>query len=224
MLNTALHKYRSSISTYDQTAERWTYKYLKRVLDFLLSLLLLVVLSPFLIVIAAIVKLTSPGPAFYPWHIVGQKGVRFTSYKFRTMIKDAEALEKPLRARGCNEMRGAYFKIRHDPRVTPVGAFLRKFSLDELPSLFSVLVGKMSLVGPRPVRESEFHQLSDWHKLRLSVKPGVTGIWQCSGKNKINDFNHIVALDLEYIAHWSLLLDIRIILKTIPTVLLGRNY
>ena len=190
----------------------------------MVALFLLILFAPFMVVIAVVVKLTSPGPAFYAWHIVGKNGTRFTSYKFRTMVKDAEVREHELRTQGRNEMRGVYFKLKHDDRITPFGAFLRKFSIDEVPNLFSVLKGDMSLVGPRPVRECEFHALNDWHKLRLLVKPGVTGVWQCSGKNKIEDFNHIVALDLEYIEHWSLLIDMQIILRTIPTVLFGRNY
>jgi lipopolysaccharide/colanic/teichoic acid biosynthesis glycosyltransferase len=195
----------------------------KRILDIIGATVVLAVLFPLLVLIAFLIKLTSPGPVFYRWRVVGKGGRPFVGYKFRTMVEDAEQREHKLRAEGANEMKGVYFKLEDDPRVTGIGRFLRKYSLDELPNLFSVLKGDMSLVGPRPARKHEFERFRDWHMGRLAVKPGVTGLWQVSGKNKITDFDEIVKLDLKYIEDWSLWLDFNILLKTIPVVLLGKN-
>ena len=210
--------------TRQDVSRKWTYRHVKRLIDFCLSLFGLILISPLLLIVAIIIKLGSPGGIFYRWVIVDQEGKPFASFKFRTMVGNAEQLEAGLRAAGLNEMKGVYFKLRNDPRVTPIGAFLRKFSLDELPTLISVLTGKMSLVGPRPIRSLEYEKLDDRGRLRLLVKPGITGPWQISGKNEISDFDDIVEIDLEYIENWSLLLDIQILLKTIPCVLAGRNY
>jgi lipopolysaccharide/colanic/teichoic acid biosynthesis glycosyltransferase len=196
----------------------------KRIIDIIGATMLLVVLSPLLVLITLLVKLTSPGPIFYCWKVVGKDGYSFVSYKFRTMVKDAEQMEKELRANGLNEMKGVYFKIRDDPRITGIGKLLRKYSLDELPTLYSVVKGDMSLVGPRPARIHEFEQFGEWHKRRLAVMPGLTGLWQVSGKNKVNDFDEIVKIDLGYIENWSLWLDLKILLQTIPVVLVGDNY
>lgn len=179
-------------------------------------------LFPFLTILALIVRFTSPGPIFFKWDVIGKDCEPFTSYKFRTMVENAESMEKDFRS--VNEMKGVYFKLKGDPRITPIGGVLRKYSLDELPTLFSVLKGDMSLVGPRPARVHEYEDFSDWHKKRLAVKPGVTGFWQVSGKNTITDFDEIVKLDLEYIENWSLWLDFKILFKTIPVVLFGKNY
>ena len=205
-------------------AQRREYRYVKRLLDFCLSLVALFLLSPFMAVIAVLVKLTSSGPVFYRWRVIGQGEKPFVGFKFRTMVENAESMEKELRASGRNEMRGVYFKLKDDPRLTPLGVYLRKYSLDELPTLLSVLVGKMSLVGPRPVRVHEYEELNDWHKMRLLVKPGVTGSWQISGKNKVDDFEEIVRIDLLYIKNWSLLNDLKIIIMTLPHVIMGFNY
>jgi lipopolysaccharide/colanic/teichoic acid biosynthesis glycosyltransferase len=141
-------------------------------------------------------------------------------YKFRTMVSNAEQLKQELAA--LNEMTGPVFKVSNDPRVTPIGRFLRKFSVDELPQLFNVLRGEMSLVGPRPLPVDEVRQFSDLaHRRRLSVKPGITCLWQISGRNNVSDFKEWVRLDLEYIDNWSLWLDLKILLRTIPVVLTG---
>ncbi len=139
------------------------------------------------------------------------------------MVEHAEQLEKQLRQKNNNEMKGVYFKLKKDSRVTIIGRVLRKFSIDELPQLYSVLKGDMSLVGPRPVRSVEKDELKDWHRRRFSVKPGVTSPWVISGKNKIYDFDDIARLDLSYIDNWSLWLDLKILIKTIPIILLGKN-
>ena len=193
----------------------------KRFVDIVSSLTLLIGFFPIMVIIAILIKLTSKGPIFYRWQVVGLNKKRFTGYKFRTMVENADELKKQLLDR--NEMNGVVFKIRKDPRVTSIGHILRKFSLDELPQLWSVLRGDMSLVGPRPPLVSELEQFESWHRRKLSVKPGMTCLWQISGRSKIRDFNDWVRLDLEYIDNWSLWLDFKILLKTIPVVLLGRG-
>lgn len=191
----------------------------KRAVDFVLSGIALVVLSPFFLVIAVIIKLSSTGPVYFRQERVGLSSRRFTLLKFRTMEKDAEKKLAALLAK--NEMKGPVFKLAKDPRVTPVGHFLRKFSLDELPQLWNVFVGEMSLVGPRPPLASEVKEYDPWQRRRLSMKPGITCIWQCSGRNKIVDFDQWAKLDLEYIDTWSFWLDIKLLLKTVPAVVFG---
>jgi lipopolysaccharide/colanic/teichoic acid biosynthesis glycosyltransferase len=143
------------------------------------------------------------------------------SWKFRTMVKNADELKKTLMHN--NEMTGPMFKLTNDPRILPVGHFLRKYSLDELPQLFSVLKGDLSLVGPRPPLQTEFKEFDLWHRRKLSVKPGLTCLWQISGRNKISNFDDWAKLDLEYIDKWSIWLDLKILLKTIPAVLSGKG-
>lgn len=191
----------------------------KRGIDFGAALGGLLVLSPLLVTIAAVSKLTSPGPVLYRWRVVGQGGRPFTGYKFRTMVQNADALKQELLAQ--NEMHGPVFKMVDDPRITPFGRVLRKFSLDELPQLWSVLKGDMSLVGPRPPLQSEYARFTAYQKTKLAVKPGLTCLWQISGRNDIPDLNEWVRLDLEYIEHWSLWLDFKILLLTVPAVLKG---
>lgn len=170
--------------------------------------------------IAIAIKLTSKGPVFFKQQRSGQNGQPFTLYKFRTMVTNAEQYRHELEA--MNEMSGPVFKLTKDPRVTPVGKFLRKFSLDELPQFWNVLRGEMSLVGPRPLPVDEVKRFSDLaHRRRLSVKPGLTCLWQIGGRNQIFDFKDWVRLDLEYIDNWSLWLDLKILLYTIPAVLRG---
>jgi len=193
----------------------------KRLMDIVISLIALIVLLPLFLLIALLIKATSKGPIFYRWNVVGKDCKPFTSWKFRTMVPDADEMKDLLKNR--NEMEGPVFKIRNDPRVTPIGRILRKYSLDELPQLFSVLTGKMSLVGPRPCLQSEFPHFSEWHKQKFAVKSGITCLWQISGRNDINDFDLWVKMDLEYIEHWSLWLDIKILAKTIPAVLSARG-
>ena len=187
----------------------------KRVVDVLGSFFLLVALSPVIAVISAVIRVSGPGPILFAWDIVGAGGRRVRSHKFRTMVPHAEALERALREQGANEMSSVYFKMRHDPRVTPVGRILRKLSLDELPSLWSVLRGDLSLVGPRPVRVAEIEYLKDWHWERFAVRPGLTSPWVLNGKNAIHDFDEIVASDLDYIRNWTLRGDLLILLRTL---------
>ena len=191
----------------------------KRVLDILTSALSLILLAPGFVVLGAVVKLTSPGPVFYRWKVVGKKGAPFTGYKFRSMVMDADELKAKLEAQ--NEMTGPMFKLTNDPRVTPVGAWMRKYSLDELPQLYSVLKGDMSLVGPRPPLVTEYEKFTEYQKQKLAVKPGITCLWQVSGRNDINDFDQWVRLDLEYIRNWSQQLDLEILLRTVGTVFSG---
>jgi len=191
----------------------------KRLMDIAGSAVLLVLLAPLLAAIAAAVKLGSPGPLLYGCDWVGQGGVRFRGYKFRTMVPDADALEATLQAQ--NQMQGPAFKMADDPRITPLGRFLRKYSLDELPQLWSVLKGDLSLVGPRPPREHEYAQFTDFQRQKLLAKQGITCLWQVEGRHRISDYDEWVKLDLEYIRNWSLWLDIRILFRTVGVVLKG---
>ncbi len=190
---------------------------IKHVMDLVGAFILLTVLLPLFLLIAIAIKLTSPGPVFFQQQRSGQNGAPFTLYKFRTMISNAEQLKHELEA--MNEMSGPVFKVTNDPRITRMGKWLRRYSLDELPQLFNVLRGEMSLVGPRPLPVDEVRRFSDLaHRRRLSVKPGITCLWQISGRNQIKDFRDWVRLDLEYIDNWSLWLDLSILLRTIPAV------
>ena len=199
-----------------------SYRAAKRILDIVISAALLALLSPLLIAIAALVWLNWPGaPVFYRWHVLGINKKPFTGYKFRTMVPNADALKTSFLA--LNEMQGPVFKLRNDPRVTPLGQFLRKYSLDELPQLWSVLKGDMSLVGPRPSFAEEAQRYEFWQRRKLSIKPGITCLWQINGRSEIHSFEHWARLDLEYIARASLWLDCKILLKTIPVVLRGRG-
>jgi len=192
----------------------------KQLLDFFGALFWLIVLSPVFLAVAVAIKSSSPGPIFFRQKRSGINGSPFTIYKFRTMNTNAEQLKHELAA--MNEMSGPVFKVTNDPRVTPIGKFLRKFSLDELPQLFNVLRGEMSLVGPRPLPVDEVRRFDNLaHRRRLSVKPGLTCLWQISGRNQITDFKDWVRLDLQYIDHWSIWLDLRILLLTVPVVLRG---
>ena len=189
----------------------------KMLMDFFGALALLVTLTVPMLAIALLIKLTSPGPAFFRQKRSGLNGSPFTLYKFRTMVTNAEQFKHELEA--MNEMRGPVFKVTNDPRITRIGKWLRRYSLDELPQLFNVLRGEMSLVGPRPLPVDEVRRFNDLaHRRRLSVKPGITCLWQISGRNQIADFKEWVRLDLEYIDNWSLWLDVKILLRTIPAV------
>jgi len=189
----------------------------KLLLDFFGALALLLVTAPLLLFCALLVKLTSPGPVLFKQQRSGLNGQPFTIYKFRTMTTNAEQFKHELAA--MNEMTGPVFKLTNDPRVTTAGKWLRKYSLDELPQLFNVLRGEMSLVGPRPLPVDEVKRFNDLaHRRRLSVKPGLTCLWQVSGRNQISDFKEWVRLDLEYIDNWSIWLDLLILLRTIPAV------
>jgi exopolysaccharide biosynthesis polyprenyl glycosylphosphotransferase len=192
---------------------------LKRLMDIFISGFLLLALSPLLLLIALLVKATSKGPVLYRWNVVGLNKKPFRSWKFRTMVPDADRLKAALEDR--NIMTGPVFKLAEDPRVTKIGKVLRKYSLDELPQLWSVLKGDMSLVGPRPVFPQELDAYESWHRRKLSIKPGITCLWQVSGRNNVRDFDEWVRMDFEYIDNWSLGLDIRILLRTVGAVLKG---
>jgi exopolysaccharide biosynthesis polyprenyl glycosylphosphotransferase len=193
---------------------------LKRSFDLVGSLLIILLLSPVLLLIALAVKLTSRGPVMYRSMRPGIGGQPFACLKFRTMYRDAHARQPDLE--DLNEASGALFKIRDDPRVTPVGRLLRRFSLDELPQLFNVVRGHMSLVGPRPLPQRDYDRLQDWHKKRYLVLPGITGLWQVSGRADL-DFDDLVRLDFLYLERWSVFLDLTILVKTIPAVLMRRG-
>lgn len=192
---------------------------LKYVLDFVLASVLLLLLAPLLLVIAGLVKRSSPGPILFRQDRLGLNKRRFQVYKFRTMVADAEARMAALE--GLNEVAGPVFKIKHDPRVTPIGRLLRRTSLDELPQLLNVIRGEMSLVGPRPLPIRDYEGFSqNWHRRRFSVRPGITCLWQVQGRNAI-PFDEWMKLDMRYIDSWSLWLDMKILCKTIPAVLRG---
>jgi exopolysaccharide biosynthesis polyprenyl glycosylphosphotransferase len=190
----------------------------KRAIDIVVSLILLVMLSPLFLILAIGIRLTSgPGSAFFIQKRCGLRGRPFRFFKFRSMVVDAEARKHELIH--LNEMQGPAFKIARDPRITRFGRFLRKYSLDELPQLWNVLVGEMSLVGPRPPTPDEVSAYTRRQAQRLSVIPGITGLWQVSGRSNISSFDRWVELDLAYIERWSLALDIRILARTVIVVL-----
>jgi len=192
---------------------------IKRLLDVVVAGALLLMLSPLFFALALFVRLTSAGPVFYRWRVVGKGGRPFIGYKFRSMVLNADELKANLEP--LNEMKGPVFKLTNDPRVTPVGSWMRRYSLDELPQLYSVVKGDMSLVGPRPPLVTEYAQFTEYQRQKLAVKPGITCLWQVSGRNRVSDFDEWVGLDLEYIRAWSLRLDLKILLKTVREVLVG---
>jgi exopolysaccharide biosynthesis polyprenyl glycosylphosphotransferase len=193
---------------------------LKRTFDLVVATLSLVLLAPILIMIGIAVKLSSRGPAIYRSVRPGMAGKPFYCFKFRTMREHADQIQADLEP--LNEQNGALFKIRQDPRLTAVGRFLRRFSIDELPQLVNVIRGEMSLVGPRPLPLRDFERLEAWHKKRYLVLPGITGLWQVSGRSNL-DFDDLVRLDFLYLERWSIFLDLSILLKTIPAVLSRRG-
>jgi lipopolysaccharide/colanic/teichoic acid biosynthesis glycosyltransferase len=192
----------------------------KRSFDFVGAIVLIVLLSPLLLTIAIAVFVTSRGPVLYRSIRPGMGGEPFACFKFRTMRSDADQMQADLES--LNEASGALFKIRRDPRLTPIGRLLRRYSLDELPQLFNVVLGQMSLVGPRPLPQRDFEQLEEWHKKRYLVLPGLTGLWQVSGRSEL-DFDDLVRLDFLYLERWSVGLDLSILLKTVPAVLSRRG-
>lgn len=206
------------LSIYSTRLSTWQ-GFMKWLIDFGGGLTLLVLLLPVMMVTALLIKLTSPGPVFFVQERVGLHKRRFKMFKFRTMVVDAPEMQKALEQ--SNEADGPVFKIKNDPRVTTVGRWLRKTSLDELPQLLNVVLGDLSLVGPRPLPERDFKRFNKrWFNRRFSVKPGITCIWQISGRSETS-FDKWIMQDLEYIDKWSLSLDIKILFKTIPTVLRG---
>jgi exopolysaccharide biosynthesis polyprenyl glycosylphosphotransferase len=207
--------------TFTTTPSNETQLALKRSLDVAISLLILALAGPVIGVAALAIKLTSPGSVLFKQKRIGLNGRMFTLYKFRTMIEDAHSRREEVAH--LNEMNGPAFKMRDDPRVTPVGRWLRRFSLDEFPQFWNVLKGDMSLVGPRPPIPEEVASYHRWHRRRLSMKPGLTCLWQINGRNQIQDFDHWMKLDLQYIDNWSPSLDFKILLRTIPAVLSGKG-
>ena len=201
------------------SAPRWRVN-AKRLIDVCGAILALVASMPIFAVVAAAVKLSSPGPVIFSQARVGKDGRVFRFYKFRSMRMNAESEREILKK--YNESTGPVFKIKDDPRLTPVGRFIRRTSIDELPQLWNVLRGDMSLVGPRPPIPHEVAMYSAWENQRLSVKPGLTCIWQVSGRCEV-DFETWVQMDIEYIENWSLLFDLNLLARTIPAVLLGRG-
>ena len=192
--------------------------YLKRLLDILCSFLLLVISIPLFFIIAILIKIDSKGPAFFLQKRCGKDGREFNMYKFRTMVKDAETLKKRLK----NEMDGPMFKLKNDPRITWLGRILRKLSLDELPQLLNVLKGEMSLVGPRPLADEEMVGDDIWREIRLSVRPGMTGLWQIMGRDS-GKFSDWITYDTEYVQKRSLFMDIKILFLTIIPVLRNKG-
>lgn len=198
-------------------AKEWQL-FVKRVMDIIISFIVLLIFSPVMLIAALLIKLTSNGPILFKQERIGLNGRKFTLFKFRSMVVDAEQLKEELIKR--NEMSGPVFKMKKDPRVTTVGYFLRRTSIDELPQFINVLKGDMSIVGPRPPLECEVEQYKVWQRRRLSLKPGITCIWQISGRNRI-EFEDWMKMDLEYIDNWSLFLDLTIMFKTFFVVLTG---
>ncbi|WP_311408467.1 sugar transferase [Liquorilactobacillus uvarum] len=200
----------------DRIDHRYVYRPMKRAVDFFFSLGGLILLSPLFLIVALLIKFEDHGTIFYKQKRLGRGGKVFYMYKFRSMCMDAE--KKLVELKKYNEIDGAMFKMRHDPRVTRIGKFIRKTSIDELPQLCNVLMGHMSLVGPRPPLPNEVAQYSEYDKQRLYVTPGCTGLWQVSGRNEVG-FNEMVALDLKYIKKSNLLYDFAIILRTIKIMI-----
>ena len=198
----------------------WQYETIKGAFDFTVAFTLFLIFSPLMALAAIAVKLDSPGPVFFKQVRVGRRGEHFNMYKFRSMKMNAETMLQELMQH--NEASGAIFKMKNDPRITRVGKIIRKFSIDELPQLFNVLNGTMSLVGPRPPLPKELQHYEEWHFTRLDGMPGITGLWQVN-RGPAPNFEEMVAYDLEYLRHWSLQKDLLIMLKTVPMVIAGRG-
>ena len=194
----------------------WKDLFVKRCIDIVGALVGLVIMGIAMIFVGPAIKIESKGPLFFKQQRVGKNGRYFSIYKFRSMYIDAEERKKDLMAQ--NEMSGLMFKMKDDPRITKVGKFIRKTSIDELPQFINVLLGDMSLVGTRPPTVGEFKQYEGHHKRRLSMKPGITGMWQAYGRKTVSDFEDIVKMDLDYIDNWSIMLDIKILFKTVQSV------
>ncbi len=196
--------------------------FVKRVIDVVASALMLAVLAPVFLAVGLAIKLTSTGPVFYRWRVLGENGRPFVGYKFRTMVRNADQLKPELLH--LNERNGPVFKIASDPRITPVGRWLRRHSIDELPQFWSVLKGDMSLVGPRPVFPSEYRDFEIWQMRKLSVKPGMTCLWQIVDRKSFSDFANWIRLDLQYVDTWSLMTDVQVLWQTPMAVLKGTGY
>jgi len=195
--------------------------FLKRLMDIAGGIIGMILTGILTIILAPIIYIQSPGPVFFSQERVGRNGRKFKIYKFRSMYPDAEERKKELMEK--NKMQGLMFKMDDDPRIIPIGKFIRKTSLDEFPQFFNVLKGDMSLVGTRPPTVDEYEQYETHHRVRLAAKPGLTGMWQVSGRSDIVDFEEVVALDKKYIEEWNIGLDIRILLETVKVVLTGKG-
>lgn len=207
--------------TYESTPDKLGHLFLKRLFDFTAAGVALIALSILFLIVFVIITIDSKGPVFYTQKRCGLYGRKFTIYKFRTMVTDAESKLKDLLI--YNEMKGPVFKMADDPRITKTGKWLRKYSIDELPQLWNVLKGDMSLVGPRPPLPEEVAQYAPAQRRRLSMRPGITCLWQIEGRSKIFDFDEWSRLDLEYIDNWSFGLDLKILFRSIPVVLFGKG-
>lgn len=210
-----------SVLTYTRFQSSYKRLLIKRVMDIaggLLGMLITLVFFPF---VAVAIKLDSPGPVLFSQVRIGRNGRRFKIYKFRSMYVDAEERKKELESQ--NEIQGLMFKMENDPRITKVGKFIRKTSIDELPQFYNVVKGDMSLVGTRPPTEDEFEKYNQYYRRRISMTPGLTGLWQVSGRSEIENFDDVVKYDLEYIDGWSLTLDVKILLKTVWVVFAGKG-
>jgi exopolysaccharide biosynthesis polyprenyl glycosylphosphotransferase len=207
------------LSSRDLSIQGWNLV-LKRAADLVLIVLLGLVALPVVALIALAIRMNSAGPVIYRQTRIGKNGKPFTCYKFRSMITGADS-QQGLVAK-MNEATGPLFKMRNDPRTTAVGQWLRRYSLDELPQFYNVLRGDMSLIGPRPNLPQEVEQYQEWHKKRLSVSPGITGLWQVSGRSDLT-FDEMVLLDIYYVENWTLALDLHILLRSIPAVVKGRG-
>ncbi len=208
----------TSYSLKDQKPFQW---FCKRSFDFLASSLGFLCISPLLLLVAIAIRLESAGPIIYKQKRVGHQGKIFNMYKFRSMRQDADQMLEALMSK--NEAGKGMFKMFNDPRVTRVGRFIRKYSIDELPQLVNVIKGDMSLVGPRPPIQKELQHYKSWHYFRFATLPGLTGLWQVSGRSRVKDFDHVVKMDYQYINNWSILLDARLLMKTFPVVLGGMD-
>lgn len=197
---------------------QWTFK---RIFDFTASLTGLILISPLLVLVAALIKLDSKGPVFYKQRRIGLYGKKFMMYKFRSMRQDADKEFEKLKSQ--NETNEVMFKLFDDPRITKIGKFIRKYSIDELPQLFNVLKGEMSLVGPRPAIDREVAAYKNYHFFRLAALPGLTGVWQVSGRSNIKKFDTVFQMDYGYINNWNLLKDFELLFKTIPVVLFAKD-
>jgi exopolysaccharide biosynthesis polyprenyl glycosylphosphotransferase len=195
---------------------------IKRLMDFCFAALFIIITAPIYALIALLIKLDSPGPIFYKETRMGFHGKKFKIWKFRTMMENAEKMQKDLEH--LNETTdGVNFKIKDDPRITKTGKFLRRYSIDELPQMFNVLQGEMSLVGPRPFNMRDVNNFKDHYFFRYEVLPGITGLWQVSGRSNVLNFDRVIELDTQYIKSWSIWLDLKILFKSIKVVLLAEG-